>query len=609
MNNFIFKKIERLLKKTFKTQKGLFTFLGASLGATFPVGAIIIDYFIKGQQYNIIEIYNLNPLHYLIMTSPIVLGLLTRLAGMRDDRLQLQQKQIEKTNSEMRDILSHIGEGILTINKESKINKEYSLFLEKLFNRRELSGYLLNDLFYTNGETEQSEILSEYLQLLFNNHTATEEVIQELNPVKKLEITRSLSPGQISMMYIRTEFVRIFVNGLVEKIMVIIADETRSIAAERARMKEKEEHAFELETIASILKVSAEELNEFLKKCNQMSQLIESSFSKDHLPEYKISDLFKLKRGLHSLKGEARLHNFHKAAYALHALETTLSSQRFEEFLNLDYNKKLSAENEHLILHFSMDIMMSLSNFKMTVNGIIETHQKISEQLKTGLAVKTTSSTASVSVFLPQLISIQDNLNSIIKSINQKEQISKSWIQNLESLLITSLSELEKENIVKKLKPLKVIAEVEEREIEQLKPLRSALIHLLQNALYHGIETVSERIRKNKFPQGQITITIVKKDFYFNISIIDDGAGIDFEKLKNMHAGENISEHELAGLLFKSGISTANSVTAIAGRGVGMDAVKEIVSELGGKIRLKNKKDGGLTILLVLPQSSFLKEV
>jgi len=149
-------------------------------------------------------------------------------------------------------------------------------------------------------------------------------------------------------------------------------------------------------------------------------------------------------------------------------------------------------------------------------------------------------------------------------------------------------------------------------EIDKLmvEALMDPLTHILRNALDHGIESPDERIRKNKPKDGVLNITASQESGQIIITIEDDGAGINIEKV-GKKAIENgvISEDELkrmdpndiAMLIFSPGLSTADKITDVSGRGVGMDVVMTNINAIGGTIKIFTKKDMGSKFVIILP--------
>lgn len=142
--------------------------------------------------------------------------------------------------------------------------------------------------------------------------------------------------------------------------------------------------------------------------------------------------------------------------------------------------------------------------------------------------------------------------------------------------------------------------------------LDEPMIHLIRNAMDHGIESAQEREKNRKPPQGTITINAINRGEKAIIEITDDGRGIDPEKVraaclqKALYPDEKIAEmteDELYQCLFIPGFSTARKVTDISGRGVGLDVVHTAIKEMNGKITVESGIGRGTTIKIVLPET------
>jgi two-component system chemotaxis sensor kinase CheA len=134
------------------------------------------------------------------------------------------------------------------------------------------------------------------------------------------------------------------------------------------------------------------------------------------------------------------------------------------------------------------------------------------------------------------------------------------------------------------------------------------LMHLVRNSIDHGIESSEERTTKGKKEHGSIVLRAFQRGSHVVIEVIDDGKGIDVEKLKKkaiekglFESDADIEERDIIDLIFTPGFSTKDAVSEISGRGVGLDVVKEKLSMVGGYTEVNTKKDEGTTFTLTLP--------
>lgn len=157
-------------------------------------------------------------------------------------------------------------------------------------------------------------------------------------------------------------------------------------------------------------------------------------------------------------------------------------------------------------------------------------------------------------------------------------------------------------------KDMELIIEGEETELDRtvVSELGEPLVHLIRNAADHGIETAEERIRQGKNPHGTITLSAYQEGNQVVIKVADDGKGLDPHVIrqsaieKGINA-KNLDDYSAVQLIFNQGFSTNKEVTAISGRGVGMDVVKSKIASLGGNIDVKSVVGQGTTFLIRLP--------
>lgn len=133
------------------------------------------------------------------------------------------------------------------------------------------------------------------------------------------------------------------------------------------------------------------------------------------------------------------------------------------------------------------------------------------------------------------------------------------------------------------------------------------LTHLVRNSLDHGIESPEKRLAAGKVATGNLTLSAEHQGGNICIEVSDDGAGLNRERIlaKALSSGlpvsENMSDEEVGMLIFAPGFSTAEQVTDVSGRGVGMDVVKRNIQEMGGHVEIASKQGKGTTIRILLP--------
>ena len=148
--------------------------------------------------------------------------------------------------------------------------------------------------------------------------------------------------------------------------------------------------------------------------------------------------------------------------------------------------------------------------------------------------------------------------------------------------------------------------------------LSDSLVHLVRNAVDHGIEAPEARAAAGKPETGRVAIEARREKDLIRISVVDDGAGMDLEAVRSraVAAGlvhpdvaEDLPASELAAFVFHPGFSTVDQVSEISGRGVGMDAVRASIEALGGAVELLTERGRGTTTTLVVPITAAVQRV
>jgi len=201
-------------------------------------------------------------------------------------------------------------------------------------------------------------------------------------------------------------------------------------------------------------------------------------------------------------------------------------------------------------------------------------------------------------------------LNKMIASLQKNLlEIRKMPVINLFNKFHRLVRDVTKK-LNKKVK-LEIIGENVQVDSSVLNELEAPLTHIIRNSLDHGIELPEERKQKGKSETGKIILKAEINEGNFLLTIIDDGKGIDAEKIKmkaiekglvKKEAAEKLSENEILNFIFLPGFSTAEIVSDVSGRGVGMDVVKTTLTKLNGKYQIKSTKDVGTIIELIIPQ-------
>ncbi|HEY8541378.1 MAG TPA: chemotaxis protein CheA [Pseudothermotoga sp.] len=223
---------------------------------------------------------------------------------------------------------------------------------------------------------------------------------------------------------------------------------------------------------------------------------------------------------------------------------------------------------------------------------------------------------------ISEVISNSSKVHTELKNLSLRfERLSYDFQSSVMALRMTPIEELFKRynrtvrDIAKSLKKNVILkTEGEDVEIDRsvIELLSDPLTHLVRNAIDHGIEPPEERKKLGKPEQGTITLRAYYSGNSVLVEIEDDGRGIDMDKVKlkaldkgliTQEQAMSMTNDELLQLIFLPGFSTAQKVSDISGRGVGMDVVKTNVEKIGGKVFVKTQPGKGTTVTMSIPLS------
>jgi two-component system chemotaxis sensor kinase CheA len=161
-------------------------------------------------------------------------------------------------------------------------------------------------------------------------------------------------------------------------------------------------------------------------------------------------------------------------------------------------------------------------------------------------------------------------------------------------------------------KEIELLFEGEETELDKtvIDEIEEPLLHIIRNAVDHGIEDVRERVKKGKGRRGVITLSAGQESNYVIIRVRDDGRGINFERVRETAVGKGLinadevpDKDDLVSLIFAAGFTTKKETTDVSGRGIGLDVVSKNISKLNGQITVESVPEKGTIFTIKLPLS------
>ncbi len=477
-----------------------------------------------------------------------------KLKHANDDLVQ-QNTFITNQKKEISDIMNNIHQGIITIAPNLIINKEFSSFMKVLFPQAKIAGQKISTFLYQEGNEDDASVLDEALETIFSDPSLW-DMVEELLPkeinIGNREITLSWVP--------------IIIGEKVLKFLLIFTDVTEERELQREISSQKEENDQKVEILLKLLKYPKDVLNKFVsgatKNLNKMNIMLQK-------PSWSSSENLKeLFRILHTLKGAANQMGLQRMANECHLLE---------DQLGLDINEqKFLRDVESLDKQYKI-----IFNFyEKTTNSSPEIESSKKDKYKT--------------TFVQSLLKVNEQQELLRKFMHLEGESVDSIRENMADLVDKTSTSLGKDI------RFEFESETFFLDKKSIGDLNDALSHIVRNAIDHGIDQT-----------GDLKIKFENNKYHLLIQIIDNGKGIDIEKLtekiisnkiKTESKLNNLAAEEIIQYVFHSGLSTRDNVSDISGRGVGLDAVKNIIeNDLNGKVYVTSLPNKGTIFHIMLP--------
>ncbi len=510
----------------------------------------------------------------LIFSQGQVIAKLFSSAFRTADRLSRHlAEEVERQTLDIRSMLDHIPQGVMNLVPPGVIDAGFSLHLREILSLDEIGGLTLDEVLLARSQLNTDD--RERIQAALSSCLGEDALAFELNSAQlpaeiRLELVSSFKILQMTWNPVLDK------NGQIVKILITCLDVTEVRRYEAEATEQRQELAY----IQELVNVSADKFSLFYETSLRMLEENQRLVSLNRQRNFEILKILFV--NMHTIKGAARTLGFGKMAGWLHEVEQS-----------------------YALLLKDPDLLWNQQKLEEDVSRaqeILEYYRRVSEQ-KLGRTIGKSSMVAIDREFLVQHTQMLKKMETERVGTDFNEALSEAMSRFEELAFQDSFAILQEisspaakiANDLGKAPPRIHIDGLHcgmSFQAQQL--LRKVFIHILRNALDHGIETTEERLKHGKSPEGVLNITLTEVRNRLQIQIVDDGRGLSLLKLERRGLELGILSgslatpiDELAELIFYPGLSTADSLTEVSGRGIGMDAVKSFVEEAGGSIRVQ----------------------
>ncbi len=530
-----------------------YTLLGGLFGAIFPAAAFILVYVIHADTIVLLA---------LIGSAPFILAFVAWLAGTREDRMrasnvELEHHVIQRTRS-IQSLLDVTGDGFLSFGPDYKVRPEYSRACEVIFNGA-VAGKRLPDLLFI--EEQPKRDFTDGLDLYFTGKARPEVIFDLLD----------------SEVLVGERVIQLDYRAIDEStVMCSLSDATGQRQLE-AQVEEQERRR------SLILRVVSNRTHfaSFVNEAETLFQVLDAAGrgegdltvgSEEHLMK------------LHTFKGNASFLGFSRTGTVSHDLEDQLAAM---DILDSEFD-------------VSAGIFVLKRQFYDELNIVTDTLGK--QWLE---AIETVNVPSRYVRKVEQYVRNRYSADSqLVQALEEFRRVPLSSLFSRFPDLINDIASRRGRRV----KPVDIHGGDFKVLPERFEPIANALTHVARNMIDHGIESPAEREMKGKDPAGEIRIELQDTGQVVEIKLTDDGQGIPIAAIEQrgraqglIKEGEEVSRKDLLAMIFKPGFSTAEMVTTVSGRGIGLAAVHDAVGKAGGKISVETRAGRGTTFRISLP--------
>jgi signal transduction histidine kinase len=554
----------------------------------------------------------------------------------------------EAARQETQDILESVSEGLFLLDRDGNIGHEHSQSLETIFQGADLAHRNFLDVLRPLVSDGTLQETADYLGILFREHVNL-KLVATINPLDQVQAEFRDSGTK---KYLAFQFTRVHdKHRALSHVLVTVKDVTEQVLLSRQLEQSKQLAEEQMTILLAILHIDPESLRYFLDSAEQALKKVNQTLRQygEHRQlfpkQYRLAILDILPI-VHGAKGEAALLGLTLFEKKLHAFEDLISELRGQSNLG----------GEHLLsLTVHLDRMLAdVQTVREMVDRLVDLRQTFGQTF----APEFTAPAAAPEAPPEPLFETAEDLALPIEPaatlalpLEPSASLAPAFALPPEpsaapapaprqgpahsptrrgpaeiSAADNAILQVQMQRLVKRM------AEAHGKQVdlvvhgfdalvlsnEQKAALREVLTQLLRNAVVHGIETPAERAEAGKQDMGVIRVQAKPTDEGCRIICHDDGRGISGERLREaairsgLWAAEELAgwdEQRLRALLFEPGLSTADSVTLDAGRGVGMDVVKERVEALNGQLALSTQPGQFCAWSITLPSVMALDQL
>jgi two-component system chemotaxis sensor kinase CheA len=468
-----------------------------------------------------------------------------RISVLKDRKETVLKAELSSERDMIQTMKDNIEQGIFLMDSEHKILPQYSKPLLSIFSYydSDLAGKNFLDILSSSLDAKQLQTMKNYFTMVFSK-SKNAKTLESANPIYEFEFKTDEKIKTLS-----SKFTLIEQANKEPVIIGIIQDISMEKEFKKELQAQRESQETEMKNMFDVIQIDPMVFQDFVEDMEANFNYINSVLKDRTLTEKQV--VTKLFQNVHAIKSNALTLGLGNFGKKLHTLE--------------DDVKLVSGRDE------------------ITVDDIL------------GLAIK-----------LETVMQEKDYYKFIITKIEafrSSNQIDSVFLHSMNKAVEKTSEETQKKV---NLQPGEVDLSILESKLR--KPIKDILFQCIRNSIFHGIEPVDERIRKKKKPHGLLEFSVTNVEGNAVVTFSDDGGGLDWEKIKTKYLtlhpeAVKVNRKVLLSSIFSPEFSTSDETSMVAGRGVGLSLVRDLVKENNGTIKV-DSTDAGLTFKFIFPMAS-----
>ncbi|MDR2501024.1 MAG: hypothetical protein LBD37_08110 [Treponema sp.] len=485
-----------------------------------------------------------------------VYGLITLLSVVyeqnriiKDRHLSRLARELQAERDEITAMKDNLKTGVFLLDHDFTIQPAYSKALETVLEMEQLQGVQFTDLLASSLKAQERETLRDYFTMVINR-SFDNKMLEEINPIAEFVFFNDNFETEKN---VRTSFAPVDRGHNEYFILGTVTDITAEVELQRQLAAEADKRDEEMRALFQVVNVEPRVFSDFIEDMEYEFDLINRILKDRSLSVHQA--MIRIYQAVHAVKSNALILGLENFSGKLHQLESKIKKLQDQEDIGFEE-----------VLHITVE----LENIMREKDKFRETLAKI-QSFKAGDSRRQ-----------DRYVLIETLTKACAKAAAALEKKARFEVEALDGIIL-------------EYGPRRVIKEV--------------LTQLVRNAVFHGIEHPKEREALGKDPEGLVKLSMkYQENRMIHLKLIDDGKGLNFDKIREkagrlnlLPNGNAADRNQLLQVIFSAGFSTAETANEHAGRGVGLNLVKERIRDLRGSIKLQTEPGKGTAFNIYIP--------